>query len=118
MGEEIRRVIHLTPWSRGNGNFCFGLGVVNARHIAEELGNIGQSSITVMSKLSRDNPPELMTKCNINPTTFTTTCPHIGNADIAAFIEEYGKEQYGAVLIVDDEGLTIRIDNRNVTSKS
>ena len=111
MYKELR-VILLTPWDRGNGYFCFGVNMTDARHIAEELDAIKQNSITVMSKLSRDDPPQLMTQCNIND-TFTTTCNHLGNADISAFIEKYGKDvRYGAVLIADDKGLTVRIDNR------
>ena len=106
------RIITLTPWSRGDGSFCLGVGITDARHIAEELEDIGQNSITVISNLSRHGPPELTTQCNITE-TFTTTCNHLGNADIAAFIEEYGTEvRYGSVLIQNNEGLTIRILNR------
>ena len=106
---EICRVMTLTPWSRGDGTFCFGLKIIDAQHIAEELKEIDQSSVTVKGHFP--GSPELMTKCNITE-TFTTTCPHLGNIDIAHFIEEHGKGQYGAIVIVDHEVLTIEIINK------
>lgn len=117
MSKDIR-IIDLKPWSRGYSIFCFGVGRSNAQYIAEALKKRSQSSITVVNSMSHLGSPNLVTTWNITK-SFTTTCHHIGNADIAKFIEEcrekYGKiVEYGAVLVEDDNGgLTIRIDNIN-----
>lgn len=104
MEEKIKHT-QVNTWSRRNGSFCFGLKKCDTEYIASETAQIGQTEVIVTKT------DMLITKCNIND-TFTTTCRHLGNADIAKFIDENGKGTYAATIITEKERVVVQITEK------
>ena len=100
---RVPKSIRLKTWSRGNGYLCFGLKKSDAEYIAEQATAIDQDSVTVMSTVF-----PIITKCNITK-TFTTTCTHLGNANISKFIDKYGTGVYAAAIEVEENTVVVTI---------